>query len=258
MAKKVFRSGLFLVLAVLSFNAGALTFSSDTITAYDRYFWMGPTEDDSILIVNPTDETVVIDSIIVGFDTSGYGEFSIAWIEVDTAKNEKRTGYYTVTDSFSASQLQQTGDIDLNRYNEGALPKKTIGAGDTIVMYSPYFSSTYSVAGIIVDCTSGNCIPPDAEQHHAHFSGRLIFVTGSRHDTLHLDCERFWWTTGITKLPAQPHAGTYATMRRSVTVDLHGRTMTDAGNCSPALFLRRERSIDNRGDAHIAIRMHLR
>ena len=249
------------VLGILSFNALALTFSSDTITAYDSYYW-GRADDDTVLIINPAGKDVVIDSILVEFDTVGYEEFSIAWIESDT-RNEgsKRAGYYTISEGEQLTRLQRSNDVNLNDYNSGIVPKRTIEAGDTITMCSPYFSKNYSYAGIILECWEswgGSCVPSDADLHYAYFPGRMIFIIENNRDTLHLDCEQFWVTTGVKMVPVKPYVGNAMKKHRFVTVDLSGKILSDLQSCSPSVYVRKDGVFSNGNSASAIVRMTTR
>ncbi|MBN1760167.1 MAG: hypothetical protein JW863_17705 [Chitinispirillaceae bacterium] len=232
------------------FEVHALTFSSDTVNAFNGKIWDENSGDDSIFITNSSSEPVVIDSIIVQFDTSGYEKFSISWMEGDTsgkpaARWGQQTGFYTVTDSVFILPLSQSGDQDLNQYNNGLLPKKTVGSGDTIKMYSPYFSKTFSAAGSRVTCAGGICIPPGSAYHYEHFYGRIIFVTLNHRDTLHLLCEQFWWTSRISMVPIRPHRDNFFNKTSSTPVNLKGEALFDMNKCSPSVFAGKERLINN-------------
>jgi hypothetical protein len=151
--------------------------------------------------------------------------------------------------------------VNLNDYNGGIVPKRTIEAGDMITMCSPYFSKNYSYAGIILECWdswSGSCIPFDADLHYAYFPGRMIFITENHRDTLHLDCEQFWWTTGVKMVPVKPHVGNAMKKHRSVTVDLSGKILPDLQSCSPSVYVRKEGVVNNGNNTSAAVRMTAR
>jgi hypothetical protein len=227
-------------------HVDALTFSKDTTTAFDGKFWSQNVGDDTVHIMNTSSETVVIDSIIVQFDTSGYDDFSISWMEaISTSKTAHwgtRRGFYSISDTALARQLADNGDQDLEKYNQGLFLKIEIDAGDTLTMYSPYFSKTHSEAGYSVSCGSGVCIPPGAELHYAYFPGRILFVSQNHRDTLHLSCELFWWDPPVSVLPVTTRRNNNVKGNFSDAVNLQGRFVYGREHHSTSVIVRKGRS----------------
>lgn len=222
----------------------ALHFSSDTISAFDGAFWNGNSGDDSIMVVNNSDQAAVIDSIIFEVDTTGYEQFSISWMMEDTTPNAhgwgNRIGFYTVTDSRYTDVLIRSGDYFLDDYHNGSVPKMTIGPNDSIKMYSPYFSPELSSAGSFVEC-SGGCIPPGSKYFYRYFPGCLIFVSQGQRDTLHLSCELFWWEPPNSIVATKPGVARSVDSPLPLSVDLQGKVVGGRRPCSAGVTVQKGR-----------------
>jgi hypothetical protein len=244
------------LVGVTTSSVTALTFSIDTVNAFNGKFWNGNGGDDSTMVINSSAQAVIIDSVLVEFDTTGYEEFSISWMMEDSTPNAaqwgKRVGFYTVTDSAAAGELSDRGDFALSAYNQGELPKIVIPAHGSLKMFSPYFSNRYSAAGTFVECSGGMCIPPGSKTYSVFFPGRIIFVAQGERDTLHLNGERFWWDPPIGafgKPTVQQRLQRPAGIHRAVMVDLQGKLIDDRiSRRAKALSVTSGRVIYNLGD----------
>jgi hypothetical protein len=69
-------------------------------------------------------------------------------------------------------------------------------AHQQVSIHGLYFSADYCPIGLYVDCF-GPCFPLTAQRRLSHFSGRLILVSSTGRDTIHLKCERERWETSV-------------------------------------------------------------
>jgi hypothetical protein len=243
---RTIHSLLFFLCSVTPLTAvHALDFSKDTIDAFDGKLWEGYFRDDSVKIINTTNQAVVIDSIGIEFDTSGYEEFSISWVwaATDSANQLQggRTGFFTITDSNAIEMLTTLQDLDLARYNRGELTKIQIAANDTVRMYSPYFSKQFSLVGVEVDCAGGVCVPPGSDLFYRYFPGRIIFVSQGQRDTLHLNCELFWWELPGSVVAAKPGVTRPVESSLPMSVDLLGKVVSGRRPFSAGVMVQKGR-----------------
>jgi hypothetical protein len=176
--------------------ADALTFSRDTLRAFDGQLWNGNLGDDSTLITNNSSSDISIDSIFFEVDTSLYdASYEVGWIEKSGA--ERLNYIKRVFNNDSLAHLScHTGGTSLKDYNARAASKIQIPANGYIKVFSPYFSTQCSLVGIFIDCW-GPCYPTGWQPVESFFSGRLIYVSRGFRDTLHLNCDRVEYVSGV-------------------------------------------------------------
>ena len=229
MAKEIRNAFVVFLVGMVSFSAGAIEFSKDSINAFDGKYWGNNAGDDSVFITNTGNQGATIDSIFIQFDNPGYGNFNVSWMMTDSGSTfPKRTGFYAFAGDAAPCNLARA-DLDLKKYNQGLVTKIKFKAGETRKMYSPYFSETCSLAGVFVDCF--DC-PLLIKWHFSYFPGRIIFVSQYHWDTLRLMCEKSWWTTAV--LPIKASAKTVQKAASTTVVNLQGKKIPAREACSPS------------------------
>lgn len=188
-----------LIIGILPNASNALTFSKDSITAYDGKLWNGGFGDDSMNIINNSASIVTIDSILIQIDTSLYNHFNIGWAEIANGTGIIMRFCSDSTVSNVCSPYSSIVVVNIKDYNSGKSSKLSIAAHSMIKVESPYFSTNCPNVGIFVDCFGDSGCYPNMIANFSHFSGRIIFISNKHRDTLHLLCERERWTTGVIK-----------------------------------------------------------
>jgi hypothetical protein len=181
------------LLLLLFTIATALDFSKDTLTAFDENFWNG-FMDDSVVLSNTSNSTEIIDSILIEIDNSTYDQFQIGWVEKSNDSIFYRI-FNTNNLITTECQLDHKRGIPLNKYkNLNITDKITIKPNKKLSILSPYFSTSCSIVGILVDCF-GPCYPFNTQRIVTKFNGRIIFYSDQQPDTLHLDCQHSTYIT---------------------------------------------------------------
>lgn len=224
--ERIMKSVLIIMMAVAMVSG--LELSKDTINAYDGRLW-GGREVDSIDVINNSNRTIVIDSIFIEFDTSGYDSFEIGWEERPSqTKNFSYTFIKFHKDVFNPSQ----GSIDLTEYNSGKSPRLTFSPRQKKTWFPPYFSKYLSEVGMIVDIFG----PLPSPMTYHYFPGRIILISNHHRDTINLACELMIWPTHTVSL-RKTYRTSVSTQSRPSTITLTGRTCQQHKS-TPGIYIR--------------------
>lgn len=196
MMKKLLILAAFLL---ISHQAWPLQFSADSMRAFDGKLWNGNSGDDSIIIKNRENYSVVIDSIIIQIDPTRYARFDIGWIE--KRKDSSALRHFS-SDSAAIAATCNSNSIILGRYNSGIVSKISLQAHESMTIFSPYFSKECSIAGWIIDCF-GPCYPGQVPVF-IYFPGTMIFVAEGKRDSIQLACEHIDWIARTVSLLPNP------------------------------------------------------
>jgi hypothetical protein len=210
------------LLMLLFTIATALDFSKDTLTAFDGKLWNG--NDDSVVVSNTSSSTKIIDSILIEIDNPVYYQFQIGWVEM---RNDSTIIRIFNTDSLISSNCWWNSDkvITLNKYKISNIKDKiTIKSNKKISIQSPYFSTSCSNVGIIVDCFYGPCHDINTKEMVTKFNGRIIFYSDHLPDTLHLNCHLITYVTSTKysltsnkKIIPQNHSSCFNILGRKIS-----------------------------------------
>ncbi|NLG19069.1 MAG: hypothetical protein GX556_17230 [Fibrobacter sp.] len=186
------------ILTVLSsvVSIRAVSFSKDTISAFDVLFWSQGYGDDSILISNDSNQPVTLDSLRFEFDDPFYSSgYQIGWEEI--------SGQERIVRVFNSDDKPQTEDeypndyraIALSAYNSADGEKIVLDAGKNVTIRSPYIGKDYSIVGIYLECDGvyedgRYCACGCYQSTFTALNGKIIFVSDEKCDTLFLKGQR--------------------------------------------------------------------
>lgn len=221
MGKLLFMTTITFILCSNLFASGPLTFSKDSIIAFDGKFWNYGSHDDSIEIKNVTSEKSVIDSINIDLQESDYPEYQIGWVVKTANKDSQYVQVFNSEHKLYQQDCQIKNAITLTEYSN--LPDKdklSIGPNSSIIIQSPYVSTQCTGAGIYVYITGPY---PYVEIINQASTGKISFFSDNTEYSVYLNVIFYKWPTSVTRQNQKEHQ--QANIRTpQKTISLLGRT----------------------------------